>query len=235
MGVFCSCFLTCSGLNQDVIGSAILLCVGLVAFGLGLSMGLLVRTSRNMGEALVAAEIAEKFHRPHVLINNVTFQNGSGSTQIDHILVAETGIFVIETKHYQGWIFGNSTARTWTQVIYRHKSRFQNPLRQNYGHLKTLQTLFSLPEDVYAGIVVFTGSAEFKTARVSGVLKLAELFPYLSQDRPALLDERKMAYVVGRIEMKRLRRSVETDEYHLSSVQQRIKSRTMRVGDRKWC
>jgi hypothetical protein len=31
-----------------------------------------------------------------------------------------------------------------------------------------------------------------------------------------------MTYVVGRIEMKRLRRSLETDEYHLNLVRQRL-------------
>jgi len=173
----------------------------------------------------VAAEIAANFHRPHVLINNVTFQTGNETTQIDHILVADTGMFVIETKHYQGWIFGDAAAKTWTQVIYKHKSRFQNPLRQNYGHIKTLQAMFKLPEEAYAGVVVFTGSAEFKTARVPGVLRLVELVAHLSRERPVIFDERKMAYIVGRIEMQRLRRSIETDEYHLNSIQQRILSR----------
>jgi hypothetical protein len=37
-----------------------------------------------------------------------------------------------------------------------------------------------------------------------------------------VLDERQMAYVVGRIEMKRLRRSSETDEYHLHCVRRRL-------------
>ena len=36
------------------------------------------------------------------------------------------------------------------------------------------------------------------------------------QQRGAVLDERQMAYVVGRIEMKRLRRSLETDEFYFS-------------------
>ena len=42
------------------------------------------------------------------------------------------------------------------------------------------------------------------------------------QQHGAVLDERQMAYVVGRIEMKRLRRSLETDEYHLNFLRQRI-------------
>ena len=225
MGVFCACFLRTSTLNSVVIWAGILLCVAGNALGLGVILGRWLRFRRNVGEALVAAEIAAKFHRPHVLMNNITFQAGTVTTQIDHILVADTGIFVIETKHYRGWIFGDAAARKWTQVIYRYKSRFQNPLHQNSGHIKALQKMFTLAEDVYAGVVVFTGSAEFKTVRVPGVLKLVELMTYLAQERPVIFDERKMAYIVGRIEMQRLRRSIETDEYHLNSIQQRILSR----------
>ena len=47
------------------------------------------------------------------------------------------------------------------------------------------------------------------------------LASFNSPGRP-VLDERQMAYVVGRIEMKRLRRSLETDEYHLNYVRRRI-------------
>lgn len=39
--------------------------------------------------------------------------------------------FVIETKNYQGWIFGTIKQPQWTQQIYRHKRKFQNPLHQN--------------------------------------------------------------------------------------------------------
>ena len=53
-------------------------------------------------------------------------------------------------------------------------------------------------------------------------MKLPQLLGYLGAERPVLFDERQMAYIVGRIEMKRLRRSIETDEYHLNSVRQRV-------------
>jgi restriction system protein len=174
-----------------------------------------------MGEALVANAITANFTRPYVLLNNVTLPTESGTTQIDHVLVADTGIFVIETKHYQGWIFGGANQNEWTQVIFKKKSRFQNPVRQNYGHPKTLQSLFILPEDNFIPVVVFTGDAEFKTEVGPSVLKLDSLIPFLTRERPVLFDERKMAYIVGRIEMKRSRRSLETDEYHINYVRSR--------------
>jgi restriction system protein len=110
----------------------------------------------------------------------------------------------------------------WTQITYRKKSRFHNPLRQNYGHIKTVQSLFKLPESAFHGVVVFTGGAEFKTEWGAQVIRLNELFGFIQQPWQPVLDERQMAYVVVRIEMKRQRRSLETDEYHLNYVRRRL-------------
>jgi hypothetical protein len=85
--------------------------------------------------------------------------------------------------------------------------------------------LFTLADEFFIPVIVFTGNAEFKSALGPTVLKLNNLISYLSDERPVLLDERKIAYIVGRIEMKRMRRSLETDEYHLNSVCRRIQRR----------
>jgi hypothetical protein len=185
---------------------------------------------KNIGEAMLADTIGRHFSRPHLLLNNVTLPTDGGTTQIDHVLVADTGFFVIEAKHYTGWIFGDPSASQWTQTIYHRKSRFQNPLRQNYGHVKTLQALFSLPDNHFHSVVVFTGAAEFKTDLGPNVLQLAGLISFLTAERPVVFDERKMAYIVGRIEMKRERRSLETDEYHLNHIRDRLAAKTPRPG-----
>jgi hypothetical protein len=180
---------------------------------------------QNIGEAMLVDIITRHFSSPHLLLNNVTMPTPGGTTQIDHILVADTGIFVIETKHYTGWIFGNPQEKQWTQTIYRKKSRFQNPLQQNYGHIKALQSLFDLPENHFHSVVVFTADAEFKTDLGPNVVRLAGLIPLLTAKRPVLYDERKMAYIIGRIEMKRERRSVETDEYHINHLRNKHNDR----------
>jgi hypothetical protein len=55
----------------------------------------------------------EEFH----LMNNLTLPCSDGTTQIDHVLLSRYGVFVIETKHYAGWIFANTDSAKWTQVI----------------------------------------------------------------------------------------------------------------------
>ena len=102
------------------------------------------------------------------------------------------------------------------------KSRFRNPLRQSYGHVRTVESLFKLPETAFQGLVVFTGDAEFKTELGPHVIHLNDLLGFIEQPWETVLDQRQMAYVVVRIEMKRLCRSLETDEYHLNYVRRRI-------------
>jgi hypothetical protein len=199
--------------------------LAMAAFALGLWAGREFLFRKDAGEVLVAEEISAGFRRLHHLLNDVTLENDEGTAQIDHILVADTGIFVIETKHYSGWIFGGLRDSYWTQVIFQFKFRFMNPIHQNFGHVKALRSLFTLPESVFIPIVVFTGDAEFKTNVGPSVVKLPQLLGMLSADRPAIFDERKMAHIVGRIEMKRLRRSIEINEYHRDFVRRRIQER----------
>ena len=199
---------------------ASLIAIAGTAIGIYIGRNLLFR--KYVGEAMLANTIASELSRPNVLINNVTLKTNEGTTQIDHVLIADTGVFVIENKHYDGWIFGDPQSRQWTQTIYRKKSRFQNPIHQNYGHIKALISLFNLPEDNFHSLIVFTGNAEFKSDLGPNVIHLPDLIPYLSAERPVIFDERKMAYVVGRIEMKRERRSIETDEYHINYVRRRL-------------
>lgn len=208
-----------------------ILLAGMVGLIVGISAGRKLLINENRGEALVANRL-QRLTRLNVLLNNVTLKTETGTTQIDHILVTEAGLFVIETKHYTGWILGQPYDDYWTQVIYRKKSRFRNPLMQNYGHLKTVQSLFKLPEGAFIGVVVFTGDAEIKTNAGPNVIQLNQLLDFIEQRREPLLDERQIAYVVGRLEMKRLRRSLETDEYHLNYVRKKVAGHSAVSGSR---
>jgi hypothetical protein len=177
----------------------------------------------NQGEALVRKALIE--HLPSDswhLLNNVTLQLADGTTQIDHVLVSRYGVFVIETKHYKGWIFGDEGSKVWTQVIYRRKHQFQNPLRQNYRHVKAVQDLFDFlsPQRVI-GLVVFTGQAEFKSNQPAGVYSLDTLVAHLRSFDQEVLSENRMQFCVGRLERNRLALTRETDVQHQANLEAR--------------
>lgn len=93
-----------------------------------------------------------------------------GTTQIDHVLVSVFGIFVVETKNMNGWIFGDEQSPQWTQCIFGKKFRFQNPTRQNYRHVKALAEYLQIPDEATRSVVFFIGDCEFKTPMPPNVL-----------------------------------------------------------------
>src|SRR5690606_8837661 len=96
---------------------------------------------------------------------NVTLNTPDGTTQIDHVFLSPYGIFVLETKNMSGWIFGSEKQAQWTQKLYKRTFKFQNPLRQNYKHLKALEaTLGVNPENLHS-VITFAGGSTVKTGR----------------------------------------------------------------------
>lgn len=154
-------------------------------------------------------------------IHNVTLATPDGTTQIDHVIVSRYGIFVIETKNMKGWIFGGEKQAQWTQKLYKQSYKFQNPLRQNYKHVKALQALLNLPKDSMHSIVVFSGEGTLKTPMPENVTTGTGYIRYIrSFNEPALSDEQVKGAAMT-IESNRLEPSRQTHKDHVASLQQR--------------
>ena len=128
------------------------------------------------GEKLVAKYLKSLNEDEYNVINDLMVKTERGSSQIDHIIVSIYGVFVIETKNYQGWIIGNEFDDYWKQVIYKKKSKFRNPIKQNYGHIKALEEKLSMHKDInYIPIVAFTSNATLKVNTKSTVIHTRDL------------------------------------------------------------
>ena len=112
-------------------------------------------------------------------IHDITLPTARGTTQIDHVYVSKFGIFVVETKNYQGWIFGSENQRQWTQVIYGDKFKLLNPLKQNYGHVRAVQAALNVAPEIIHSVVVFVGNSKFKTPMPPNVTKGRKFAKYI--------------------------------------------------------
>ena len=140
-----------------------------------------------------------------------------GLTQVDHLALTPTGLLVVETKNYGGLILGQARDRTWTQCIGRQRHKLQNPLRQNYGHIKAVQTL---AEGVpVSGLVVFTNRARFPKGQPSGVVVLSDLRRVVGQGAGAEVPPTYRQAWEAVVAQSRTDRA--TREAHLSGVRQR--------------
>jgi hypothetical protein len=89
----------------------------------------------------------------------VNRKSRTGYSQIDHVVISPYGIFVIETKNYNGEIKGSRTDKYW-----RVSNRFNmyNPLMQNYGHIKALeQVLDMFSKLLFISMISFTMRCRF--------------------------------------------------------------------------
>jgi hypothetical protein len=137
-------------------------------------------------------------------IHNVMLRTPDGTTQIDHIFVSPYGLFVIETKNYSGWIFGDQNQPSWTQKIYRSTHKFQNPIRQNYKHVKALEALLDIPVEKIHSVIVFVGNSTFKTSMPDNVTYAGGYIRYIKSKQDVVFTPSEMSAIVTSIESGRL-------------------------------
>lgn len=152
------------------------------------------------------------------LIKNVTLPTDDGTTQIDHILVSQYGVFVVETKNMKGWIFGSENQKQWTQQIFKSKNRFQNPLHQNYKHVKTLESCLNIPLENIHSLIVFIGSSSFKTDMPDNVTYAGGCIRYIKSKKEQLFDPHEVESLITAIDEGRLVPGYKTNRAHVAHV-----------------
>lgn len=129
-----------------------------------------------LGEKAIAGILSNLEPDKYTVINDVMLNVDGKTSQMDHIVVSDHGIFVIETKNYKGWILGDEKNGQWTQVIYKKKNRFLNPIIQNKGHIKALQHhLSEYPDAKYISVIVFSPAADLKVTTETPVIYATRL------------------------------------------------------------
>ncbi|CAM2919329.1 NERD domain-containing protein [Moritella viscosa] len=164
-------------------------------------------------------------NQQYELFKNVTLPTEDGTTQIDHILLSPFGLFVIETKNMQGWIFGSERQAKWTQQIYKHKTSFQNPLRQNYKHTETLRELLELPKEAVHSVIIFTARAEFKTTMPANVGYINQAIKFIKNHDQVYFTELQRIELAYKLAAKKLQPSIKTHVAHIKHVKEIIKDK----------
>ena len=109
-----------------------------------------------------------------VLNDIMIFSNGE-THQIDHVVVSIYGVFVIETKQYNGYITGGKYDKHWIRHVGRNEIYYTNPIRQNMGHVKTICQLLNLDETKVFNIVFIPSTAKLKIDHDGELVRYDEL------------------------------------------------------------
>jgi hypothetical protein len=158
-------------------------------------------------------------------VNNVTIPTSKGTTQIDHVIVSRYGIFVVETKNMDGWIFGDENRPQWTQSIFGKKFKFQNPLHQNYRHTKSLSEFLGIDHKKFISVVMFWGDCEFKTPLPPNVMSKGYI-AYIKSHTAVLFSEEEVHEIAMALRDGMLPKSWATRRSHVASLRERLSSTT---------
>lgn len=157
------------------------------------------------GEAATSAIVERVAHdsgRRYKLFQNVYIPTHAGYTEIDTVLLHETGVYVFETKNVSGEVFGDLEMERWKlHLNERTEHTLYNPLKQNQGHIGALLRQLRVGYErarVYS-FVVFSDRCVLKHVPAKGmnwqVIHFGELRNALGkimQKRACAHDKRRM-------------------------------------------
>ena len=131
----------------------------------------------KVGQWRIRAALAKR--SPDVLHDFILPGSYGGLAKIDHAVLTAGGILCIQSKHYNGVVFGAADEAQWTNVDGVKRRRFLNPLIQNEGRTRALQKV--VPDVPVANLVIFTGNVEFTTPPAKNVIHIDDLESYVSK------------------------------------------------------
>lgn len=116
----------------------------------------------ELGEYKINIQL-DQFPKNYKYISDLMLKNtysSTGYSQVDHLIITPYGIFVIETKNYQGTIYGGKNRKTW---LVNGKFKIMSPLVQNYGHIQAIKNLIDLKyHNFFISMISFTKRCTFK-------------------------------------------------------------------------
>lgn len=123
----------------------------------------------KLGEIFTEGELnlVRFFGRDGKVLRNVYVpKDGGETTEIDVLFITQKGIFVIESKNYSGWVFGDEKSTYWTVTLPSgFKNRLYNPIKQNRSHIKWLGRFLNDSTPMFS-VVAFSERCELKKVSV---------------------------------------------------------------------
>lgn len=123
---------------------------------------LLKQQKGNEGEFSVAQQLIFLDESKYKVLNDILLQIDNDKTaQIDHIVVSTYGIFVIETKNWNGFITGGRDSYFWfKRNLGNNIEIMKNPIKQNEWHIEALKQIFSkyninINKELFYSLIVF--------------------------------------------------------------------------------
>lgn len=164
----------------------------------------------------------------YIVLNDVLLPTNNGTTQLDHIVFARKGIFVIETKNYSGTIYGAKASEQWYQYIHGKKYEIYNPILQNDSHVRAVAKRLHIGRQNIYPLVVFTGSAVIKASVDQRVISINNLFDSITKQNNPVFSTDQTDYF-ARVIDNAMEENDETKRAHINSVHEKVSRRNREI------
>ncbi|MCP0917689.1 NERD domain-containing protein [Acinetobacter indicus] len=160
-------------------------------------------------------------------LNNVTLPYGNYTSQIDHILINEYGIFVIEVKNYKGFITATQFHEKWFIRYFLSKNaktyQINSPYHQNITHCKAVASVLGLPHAEPINVVSFTKRANIKIAKgecLPNICVGRDVIDFIKSFTVPRYTSDQVEEFNQRLWANRLAPSLSTDYFHINNIKQ---------------
>lgn len=188
---------------------------------LGLLSGIFYkRIIGAIGEFWVRIEL-KKLPKEYRIINNIMVIVNNKSSQIDHLVVSKYGIFVIETKQYNGYLAGKDYDKKWTVKAGNRKYYINNPIHQNYGHVQSLKEVLNIDENKFVPIVCISSNARVNIQSDKVVLITNLIRTITSYQKEIISNDKEIYYQVLSINIT----DKEKRKRHIKDIKQNTKQK----------
>lgn len=192
------------------------------------------KTKGKIGEKKVAHILNRLPEDQYRIINDLLIRTSSGNTtQIDHIVISEYAIFVIETKNYQGMVYGGEYSEYWTQDIFGNKYQLRNPIIQNHGHIRALKSLLQDYGNIpYISIVAFSRQASLGVTANTPVIYWDQILTIINQFEEKRISHIQVVGIYNKL-LESNSDSKETRKEHIRNVRLNEQKRDAAVASGK--
>lgn len=176
-----------------------------------------------IGEWRVKKEL-DKLPEGYESLHDLMISVDGKMSQIDHIVIATTGIFIIETKNLTGIVYGKIRQKNWVQYQSKHhKRQFQNPLHQNYGHMKQLASVLEREESDFETLVVFNERVKLKLDNDLQIIRNSQVVKVIQSYKETKLTDGECQELI--IQLRKINiQSYKNKQKHIEQIQQNIKN-----------
>lgn len=171
-------------------------------------------------------------HTTTLLLDDILLKTEDGtSTQIDYIIIAPSGIYVVEAKFCNGYTTGSRNDDKWKIKYYGSGKTFynQNPFNQNYKHIKAIESVLGIESEKLHNVVLYIGKKN-KSPIKNLYFKTKFLMEAINSNKSVVIDD--VEAVAKKIWDAQIDPSRKNKKAHVKALKKRFEENKESVGDK---